>query len=163
MRALNVLCGVGLCATAYLGIAALGAGCVGDLIELKPSSDDMNVTVPQDLTSAPQVEMSVPHFFDDIQNDINAKGCGNAGCHAMGSSPPTLVKNPTSQADKDANYDNFKTNAVDAKSMMDPSMSHMLVIMLAPSGTHPGGTLLPSKTDPVYLRWLAWIAAGGPK
>jgi len=143
------------------------AGCLGDLIELKPSSnDDLAAAAGADLATVDQAsdEMSgsAPKFFPDIQADLDAKGCGNASCHAPGKLPPTFVLMPTATADQDTNYNSFKTPALTLETAGDPTSSHMLKIML-PGGGHGGSTQLPSVTDPVYLRWLAWVTAGGPR
>jgi hypothetical protein len=153
--------GAVVCVSSYLLI-----GCVGDLVEIKgsTSNDDMNAEVDagQDMDVVELGPPVTPHFFPDIQADLDAKNCAIAGCHLAGSQMPTLVKSPTTQADKDANYNNIKAIAIDATAMSDPTKSALLLKLL-PGATHGGGVLLPSTSDPVYKRWLAWIAGGGPK
>ncbi len=162
MRTSKLLAGAAVCAASYLLV-----GCIGDLVELKPSDEDMAVVSTNDggdadLTPVEMGPVMPPRFFPDIQADLTAKNCAVAGCHGAGSNPPTFVQNPTADADKDANYDAFKTASINAAAMADPSMSPMLKIML-PGGGHAGGQQLSSTMDPMYQRWLAWVAGGGLK
>ncbi len=161
MRTTKILLAVTLCAASYTLV-----GCVGELIEIKPEADDLGVVSTNDggddLEPVEMGPVEPPHFFPDIQADLDAKNCAIAGCHGAGSNPPTFVKNPMTDVDKNANYDTFKTASINAAAMADPTMSPMLKLML-PGGTHLGGQQLMSTSDPVYKRWLAWIAGGGLK
>ncbi len=150
----QLLVGACVCTCAYLLV-----GCVGDLVELTDS--DLSASAG-DMTMTGGDAGGGPHFFPDIQNDLNAKFCGTAGCHGVGSNMPTFVIKPTTPADEDTNYNNFKTKALDLNGTTDPAMSAMLTLML-PGGGHPGGQQLSSTMDPIYLRWKSWIAAGGPR
>lgn len=153
----QLLVGAGICSTAYLL-----AGCIGELVELTDS--DLSATIADMTTSGGDGGGGGgPHFIPDIQNDLNAKSCGLTGCHGPGSpNMPVFINKPMTTADEDANYNNFKTQALNLMGSQDPAMSYILTFLL-PGGGHGGGTMLPSTSDPVYLRWKAWIAAGGPR
>ncbi len=139
-------------------LAAPLSGCIGDLVELTPKDQGTN--------NNPDLSMGGgggdgggggnPVFNPDIFNDIVSLGCTSGGCHG-GTTPPVL-KNMTDPTTMMANYTNFTADAnMGAGSLV-------LTKNLAGNGvSHGGGKAFPSTSDPVYMRWLAWINAGNPQ
>jgi hypothetical protein len=157
MRWIGVLVTGLVCASAYAMV-----GCVGELKELLPS-DDMSGSALPDLPVGPkEMGPSGIKFFPTIQADLTSKNCGIGGCHLNSTPLPGFVKSPATPADEDLNYTSFSTAALNLNGTTDPDQSQVLKVML-PGGGHGGGTMLASKTDPMYVRWRAWIADGGPR
>jgi len=146
------------------GSVSFLGGCVGTLEELFPgdsgAGEQVDLASTDTATAPVELGPSGYKFYADIQADIVTKAC--AVCHAAGGSPPTFRAAPTDGAEKDTNYTNFSTLALDLGGTTDPDQSVMLKLML-PGGGHAGSTQLPSTTDPMYIRWRAWIADGGPR
>lgn len=139
------------------------SGCTGDLVEIgSGAKGDMANTggAGGDMAQAGGGEMGPMSvkFSPDIQMDIDTKGCTNAACHNNTTNPPQLKAMATAQADIDSNYTNFTANCNTGA----PDQSNVLKTML-PGGGHAGGQMFASTTDPVYMKWLAWIQAGEPK
>jgi hypothetical protein len=141
----TILVGATVCALAYLLV-----GCVGELVAIVPSTDDMNATMA-DMAQPQEMGDGKVHFFPDIQSDLDKLGCTAAGaCHG-GVQAPFFKPAPTSQTDKDNNYDNFVTESNQAT----PTMS-TIIQKATGAVSHTGGPLLRT-TDPAYQRWLDWI------
>jgi hypothetical protein len=87
------------------------------------------------------------HFSTDIEPDLESKGC-TAGCHAT--QAPAMAAGATA-----TNYTNVKALV----STANPSQSTLLTHLL-PGGGHGGGPLFSGTTDPVYIKWSAWIQGG---
>ena len=156
-----------------LALLFLLTGCVGDLVELTPGSKGDMAQAPQpqpDLAEPPaspdgggggDVDLAQPvqtlHFDPTIQADIDNLGCSASSCHG-GTQVPVLKRLPATDADKTANYNAFKAEA------MNGANSNVLVKNLAGSGvTHTGGSSFASTQDPIYQRWLTWINEGNPQ
>lgn len=152
-------------------LAVCCGGCVGEVVDL---TADLAARQPDDLALPAREDAALPVAAEDggsaldlappppappgfqaeIQKDIDGRGCSNGGCHG-GGAPMHLVPSPVAGADRMQNYKAFSARA------MNGAQSLVLSKNLAGSGTsHAGGTSFPSKSDPVYQRWLAWIAGG---
>ncbi len=144
--------------------ALFASGCVGDLVELTPpgAADLAGAVVNADLAGPGNnnpdgggTPQSV-HFTPDIQTDIHNLGCAAAACHG-GTQVPQLKDPAADTATQMANYTNFTAEANQGAN------SPVLSENLAGNGvTHSGGKAFASASDPVYVRWLAWINAGNP-
>jgi hypothetical protein len=139
----------------------LVSGCTGDLVEIGPGGRaDMSGQVV-DMAQAGGGEMgpSSLKFFPDIQMDIDTKTCSLGACHG-GTQIPVMkpMAMLATQADKDLNYNNFKSII----NLATPDQSLALTRPLPGSG-HGGGTQFQNTQDPVYKRWLGWISAGAPQ
>jgi len=146
-----ILVGAAVCALAYLLV-----GCVGELIEILPTSADMGLAL-EDLAPAPPQEMGdgKVHFFPDIQRDIDMLACSANGCHGTPGNPPVLKAGPSTDMDKQANYDNF---VAEIDNTTDPTMSTLIKFAMGMGG-HPGGQKI-MMGDAVYQRWIDWIKSG---
>jgi hypothetical protein len=141
------------------------SGCVGSLNDLNATGRDGSASSPDlaggggdppDLTSGMDpgdggLPQSV-HFNPDIEMDIELKGCTAVACH--GGTQIPVLKN----GDLANNYTNF--SALANMGVNSPVLAHLL-----PGATpaHGGGALFTGTSDPVYVRWLAWINAGDPQ
>jgi hypothetical protein len=141
------------------------AGCTGDLVEINAGggkAPDMAFSAV-DMTQAGggELGLSTAKFFPDIQMDMDAKGCTLTACHgAAGTGAPMLIKPMvTAQADIDANY----MQAMIDVNLMQPDQSPLVQKPLMGSITHSGTKPFTSTSDPTYVKWLGWIAAGAPK
>lgn len=142
------------------------SACTGDLVEIGPGSKaDMAGTGGNGGDDMAMAQgggdgggQSSVKFSPDIQADIDSKGCTNTACHGGTTNPPQLKAMATAQADIDANYMGFTMNC----NTTSPDQSNVLKTML-PGGGHAGGQQFASTSDPIYMRWLAWIQAGEPK
>ena len=136
------------------------AGCVGDLTDLAPDrslSDAAPPPAPAPVEPTADGGSPTVHFNPTIQADIDAEGCSIVGCHG-GGAPMRLVAHPSSAADWMQNWQEFSAHASSG------AQSPVLLKNLAGSGlSHGGGPHFTSTNDPVYVRWLAWITAGGPQ
>jgi hypothetical protein len=139
-------------------------GCTGDLVELGVGAKQDMAFGGVDLAQAGNGEMglSSAKFFPDIQMDVDTKGCTITACHgAAGTGAVMFVKAAvTAQADIDANY----ASAMNEVNTTAPAQSPFLTKPLTGSGVvHSGTKPLTSTSDPTYIKWMGWIAAGAPK
>jgi hypothetical protein len=157
--------------------SVMSAGCVGDLVEItnnpKQTANDMGGTQqpppspPPDLSTGQQPPPGPPpdlaggspqtvHFDPTIQNDIDNLGCSGGGCHG-GTQTPVLLHAPTSTTDKMNNLTSFISvaNAGENSPALQKNLAGDMI-------SHAGGKPFQSASDPVYVRWLAWIQAGNP-
>jgi hypothetical protein len=143
-------------------VSGLMLGCTGDLVEIGPGARaDMSGMAPADMAQAGGGEMGPSNlkFFPDIQMDIETKTCSLGACHGMNQAPIFKpMAQLATQADKDLNYNNFKS----VVNLTAPDQSLVLTRPLPGSG-HGGGTQFQNTQDPVYQRWLGWIQAGAPQ
>jgi hypothetical protein len=149
MRNGAILIAVAVCALTYLLV-----GCVGELVAIVPSVADQGVSSGADMAQPQEMGDGKVHFFPDIQADLDKLSCTTAGaCHG-GTQAPMWKAAPTSQTDKDNNYQNF----IGECNTTTPTMS--LVIQKSTGAvSHTGGALLKT-TDPAYMRWINWIGDG---
>jgi len=95
------------------------------------------------------------HFNPDINNDLQSCGASSA-CHQTTQMP--VLKMGTDSATVNANYASFMMVANQAMGENSPALAHLL-----PGAGHGGGTIFTNgKTDPLYVKWLAWINQGDP-
>lgn len=135
------------------------AGCVGDLVEIggNNGADLSTGGGSPDLAGmngggGDGGSTQSVHFSPDIETDIENLGCTASVCH--GGSQIPVLKNGAAMM----NYTNFKADAMTGEN------SPVLTKNLQGSGvTHGGGSKFQSTSDPVYVRWLAWINAGNPQ
>jgi hypothetical protein len=136
-----------------VGAAALAFGCTGDIEE--HVSMPLDPKAPGAASSATVQSAPAPlHFDSDIQKDLDAQSCTQAGCHGSAMGGFQLTKEATGEA-LTANFEAFKARA---------SQGETSLVLVKPTGatTHGGGARF-AKTDAVYARWLAWIEQGSPR
>ena len=96
------------------------------------------------------------HFNPDINNDLQSCGAAQTGCHRSGLM--TVLVPGTDTTTAQANYSSFMQVANQAMGENSPALAHLL-----PGAGHGGGTIFTNgKTDPLYVKWLAWINQGDP-
>ena len=138
-------------AALLLAIALGGSGCLGDLVPYSAPP----APVLTDDAGAPDDAGGPVVFQPDIMSDATRLGCPS--CHNGTTAPMKLIPAPQSGTDWSANYAEFSMRASSG------AQSLVLTKNLAGSGvSHGGGAPFSSTTDPTYVRWLAWIAAGSP-
>jgi hypothetical protein len=132
------------------------AGCTGDIVDLTPTNTDASPT-GGDMAGSMNGELGTQayHFNPDINNDLQNCGAATTGCHRSGQT--TVLVPGTDTTTVQANYTNFMAVANQAMGENSPALAHLL-----PGAGHGGGTIFTSKTDPMYVRWLAWINQGDP-
>jgi|GEM_PF-2643702 len=132
--------------TAFFALAL--TGCVGDLTDLQAAA------TTTDLKSA-KVDAGSDGGtgFEPVFADLTRLGCATASCHG-GTQSPILKSDAASRM---ATYQAFVAAASAG------SDSTVLTKNLAGDNVaHVGGKPFASTSDPTYVRWLAWIAAGTP-
>jgi len=156
-----LLNGTGMRTFLTVSTIVLMTGCTGDLVELNNSGGpDMSITAP-DLAQGAGGEMGPSNIhFDDIQADMDSKGCTISACHGTsGNGSVMYVKAMATGADLDANY----AQVVPAETGSG-DQSALLRNPLAGSGSgHAGTTPFASTADPTYQKWLGWVNAGAPR
>ena len=142
------------------------SGCVGDLVDITQgpvTAKDAGGGGGQDAAPAPAGDAGTQAAIFNPTINADIQGCtATQGCH--GGTQIPLLKTGTDAATISANYTSFST---EAKKGAGGEMSLVLLknLALAAGGTaHAGGNgLFPSKTDPKYVLWLAWINAKYPE
>lgn len=129
--------------------------------DMDPAQLDLRVvdlTPPPDLLPPPDLTPPIPHYREDIQNDIVKLGCATAACHSFYA--PLIMPTPSSDAQWQQNYTNIKGDAINGE------MSLILTKNLAGNNVaHAGASnVKPFATtnDPTYKKWLYWIQNGSP-
>jgi hypothetical protein len=159
-----------------LAATGLGAGCLNQLIPShapESASGSGGGTPIYDMEHSyapdPVGDGGVPIRFSDIQTQLDTLGCTTSMCHG-GTTQPVIVAKPTDNATALSNYYDILSGCADG--MPDPADcidtvavddSLLLAKTCATSGvTHMGGDPFKDGTDPTYMLWRAWIAAGAP-
>jgi hypothetical protein len=109
-----------------------------------------------------------PVHYSDVQGKFDSLGCTASMCHG-GSQVPVLVPTPSANQAL-LNYFDLLSGcadgAPDPSDCVDPSnpgSSLLLAKVCATSGvSHLGGAAFSDDTDPTYVLWKGWIAAGAP-
>jgi hypothetical protein len=121
-----------------------------------------------DMAMAPSVPGPAPgpaanaYFNPDIQNDLDTLGCTGAGaCHG-GNGSPAITKMPTTLAAWQQNYEDIHIDCSTGDCLGGGATSLLLTKPLQGGPAHTGTKPFASTSDPIYQRWLTWIAAGAP-
>jgi hypothetical protein len=101
------------------------------------------------------------HFDPDIQHDLDSLGCTTSACHG-GATSPVILPMPATSAAWLSNYDDIHKDCTTLDCLGGGANSLLLTKPLQGSVVHGGIKPFSSTSDPIYQRWLAWIAAGAP-